>query len=335
MELREPPRPSAASRPDRTVVVLLAVLIVMTVATAALVHVRSGGVADPGAVELSRELGSRLKAAGALDEAAGQYERYLARAVELDDVERARIAYSLGSVFLERGDHGKALRWFYEADLQGAGDLSEELGRKIVHTLERLGRFHAAQSTLESRVRFDDGSEGDVQRPSGDPVVARIGQEEIYRSDVERAMDELPPELARTLETPADRQEFARQYVAEKLLWRKARKLEYDQDPAVVRRHEAALERLAVSRLVEEEIIARITVDETDLRNFFEAHGERYRQPAGEGEAPVDPTFEQVRRLVERDYRAIKVQSGYQALIEEELSAEAVELFPENMGDGR
>ncbi len=333
MELREPPRPSTAQRPDSIVRGLLVAVLVAVVGLGGLMFVRPGGGGEEPNSERQRELGAKLKAAGALDQAALQYERYLAGA-DLDPAARARVAYSLGSTFLERGDYEQALRWFYEAELYGAGELAGELGRKIVHTLERLGRFHAAQSALESRVRLDDASGAEVRRAAGDPVVARIGAEEIYRSDVERALDELPPELAQSIRTPDDRREFVRQYVAEELLWRKARKLEYDRDAEVARRHAAALRQLAVARLVEDEVIGKVAVDEADLETFFEANRDRYRRPAGDGAEPQEPTFEQARPAVERDYRMRKIQSGYQALIESELAAESVELFPEAMEGG-
>lgn len=331
MELREPPRQSIAPGPDRVVRWLLILLLATVLSIGVLVVVRSGDGAAAPTAERSRELATRLKAAGALDEAAAHYERYLAGA-DLSPADRARIAYSLGSTFLERGDYEKALRWFYEAELIGSGELAEELGRKIVHTLERLGRSHAAQSALEARVRLQDEGSAEVQRAAGDPVVARIGAEEIYRSDVERALDELPAEMAQAIRTAADRQAFVRQYVAEELLWRKARKLEYDRDDQVVRRHAAALKQLAVARLVEDEVIGKVAVDEADLENFFAANRDRYRQPGAEGGEPREPTLEDARQVVERDYRLSKIQSGYQALIEAELAMESVELFPEAMG---
>lgn len=328
MELREPPRPPVTRGADRSTKLLLLLVLAAVVAVGALVALRggaSGAAADP---ERSRELATKLKAAGALDEAALHYERYLELA-DLDPASRTRIAYSLGSTFLERGEYEKALRWFYEAEMTGSDELADELGRKVVHTLERLGRPHAAQSALESRVQLE-GAE--VRRSDADPVVARIGQEEVFRSDVERSLAELPPEVAQTIRTPEDRQAFVRQYVADELLWRRARKLEYDRDGEVVRQHSEALKRLAVSRLVEDEVVGKIAVDEADLRNFFEANRQRYEEAAGQGGEPRSLSFEEARQVVEREYRITKLQSGYQSLVESELAAHEVEIFAERMG---
>jgi tetratricopeptide (TPR) repeat protein len=336
MKLREPPRAAATAGSDRSVRLLLLAVLIAVLGVGVLVLTRGpakAGSADP---ERTRELATKLKAAGALDEAALHYERYL-EAADLDADAHTRIAYSLGSTFLERGDYDKALRWFYEAEMTGSAELSDELGRKVVHTLERLGRTHAAQAALEERVAFT-GSDGadpsEVRRSAADPVVARIGEEEIYRSDVDRALGELPPELVQSIRTPQDRQAFVRQYVAEELLWRRARKLEYDRDEEVLRQHESSLKRLAVSRLVEDEVIGNITVDEADLRNFFEANRERYEAAAGEGGEPRSLSFEEARPVAEREYRMSKMQSGYQSLVESELAAGDVEIFAERMEEG-
>ena len=162
-----------------------------------------------------------------------------------------------------------------------------------------------------------------------DPVVARIGDDEIRRSEVERALDGGPPELLRVWNDPAQRPELLRRYVSEELVWRRALRLELDDDPEVRRRHAALLKQLVVSEFVERELMAKIQVDETDLRTWYQANLPRY----GGEEAEPRP-FEEVRRIVERDYRLAKLDESYQRLIESELSAAGVELFPERLDGG-
>jgi hypothetical protein len=286
---------------------------------------------DQEAAEQAREVASKLKAAGALEQAAVLYERYLSVA-DIEPESRARIAYSVATAYLREADYERALRWLYEAETIGAGELAGEVSQKIVHCLERLGRHHAAQAALDSGSRRADAS-SPVQRAADDPVVARIDQEEIHRSEVLRALDALPPEMAPSLSDPSQRQELLRQFVAEELLWRKAAKLEYDQDPEVQRRHAALLKQLAVGRFVEQEVVGKIEVDEVDLRNFFEANQERYQQKESEEAPPQTPTFEQARPAVERDYRMSKIQAAYNEIIESELSTADVELHPERLQD--
>ncbi len=337
MELRSPPTPPPASAKDRVVRGLLILNLLLLCAVGAFVWSRADGAraADPRAAEHAREVASKLKAAGALDQAAALYEVYL-KATDAPPETRASVAYSLASTYLDDGRYEQALRWFYEAEALGVGELSDQLSKKVVHTLERLGRYHSAKAVLDSRVAFAPGSSASggaadssspVARSEQDPVVARIGGEEISRSQVLRLLDDLPPEAAAQLQGTAQRAELLKKYVADELLWRKAIKLEYDRDPQVRRSYEALLKQLAISKFVEREVVSRIEVDPADLKNFFEANRQRYEQ---EGE-----TLEQMPPEVERDYRMSKVQAAYQEIIDSELATEDVELFPENMTDAQ
>ena len=326
MELRPPPS-TASSMPPRDGVTrwLLVVNLLAVLALAGLVWTRAGGggaaTSNP---EHAREIASKLKAAGALDEAATLYGSYLA-ATDADAETRANVAYSVGSTYLDDGQYEKALRWFYEAESLGVGSLEEELAKKVVHALERLGRFHSAKAALDARVRLDDPS-GDVKRSASDAVVARIGPREIHRSEVLRLLDDLPPEMARQFAGPQQRAELLKKYVADELIWRKAQKLEFDEDPEVRRQHAELLKQLAISKFVEEEVVGKIQVDPRDVKNFFEANRSRYEK---EGE-PLD----QMPPQAERDYRMSKIQAAYQEIVDQELSTESVELFAERMSDG-
>ncbi len=325
MDLRPPPSPPQALAKDSIVRGLLILNLLGILALGAFLMLRSGSAkaVDPAASEHAREVASKLKAAGALDEAAALYEVYL-ETTDAPSETRASVAYSLASTYLDDGRYEKALRWFYEAESLGVGELSDQLSKKVVHTLERLGRYHSAKAVLDSRVALDQGPA--AARSEEDPVVARIGSEEIPRSKVLGLLDDLPPEAAAQLQGGAQRAELLKKYVADELLWRKAVKLEYDRDPQVRRSYEALLKQLAISKFVEREVVSKIEIDPADLKNFFEANRQRYEK---EGE-----TLEQMPPEVERDYRMSKVQSAYQGIIDTELATEDVELFPELMTDG-
>ena len=331
MELRPPPIPTPPPPSRRGLYALLLVNLALLAAIGLSVWLRPAGDAgdDPAR---RREVAAKLQAAGAFDEAAAEWARYLEIA-DRPAAERAGIAYSLGNTLLEAGRYERALRWFYEAESLGAGELSDELGRRIVHCLERLGRHHAATAAMGASVALAPAA-GDPAAPAdpadpADPVVARIGGDEIRRSQVERALDDGPPELRRAWSEAARRPELLRRYVAEELVWRRALKLELDDDPDVRRRHADLLKQLVVAEFVERELLAKIDVDETDLRSFYQANASRY----GGDEATPRP-FDEVRQLVERDYRLMKLDEGYQRLVESELAAAGVELFPERLEGG-
>ncbi len=344
MELRQPPqvddldsRPTGADQIAR--ILMTANLLAVLGLAAVLLFWPSGSVAPwrsgDGDLDQLRQVASKLKAAGALDEAADLYEDYLQRATDVPAESRARIAFSLGTTYLDRGRYEQALRWFYEAETLGEGalspSLSQEVGRKIVHSLERLGRYQAARAALESQVALPSNAEESGRRDdSADPIVARLGEREIHRSEVEAALDALPPQMAEAFSSGEQRADFLRQYVAEQLMYRKAQKLEIDKDPEVRRQVENLMRQLVISRFVEQEVVSRAfgdqdgSVAEADLETWYRANRERYG----------DKEFAEARPQVTQDYRRDKVQRAYDAMIETELAGEDVELFPQAMAEG-
>ena len=328
MELRQPPQSRPKQDPDRWVRGILALVVVLLGAIAWLI-VRGAGSTGSDEIERNRTIASKLLAAGAMEEAAALYEEVLSSAAATDD-NAAKMAYSIAKTYAEVGQYEKALRWYYEAEFQGADDLAEEVSSGIVSSLERLGRHHAAQTALEQRAQL---GRSEVARPDSDPVVATIGSMEIRLSEVERALDELSPELESTFAGPEGRANFLEKYVADELIWRKASKLEYDRDPEVLRRHREALKQLAVVAFVEQEILQDLKVDEADLRNHFEANKARY-QAAGQAEdGGGEITFESARPVVEAEYRMRKMQSVYEEIIASEIAAPDVEIYPERMNE--
>jgi len=325
MELRAPPKPTQhapqSSRGSAVVIVLL--LCALAMLAWLLMRDLSGVEAKRHSAEADdvRALAGKLKAAGALGEAAKLYERYLETSAA-DEKIRANIAYSLGDMQSEGGNYEAALRWFYEAERLGGGGLGDKLSGKIVATLERLGRFHQAQAALDARAGLEEGET--VQRGKDDAVVATVGKRDIYRSDVERALDDLPPQLAERFSGEKERQEFLRKYVVDELLWRKAKKLAYDNDPEVRRQLEGMMKQVVVGAFIEREVLGKIQVEAADVKTFYDANKERYAE--GEGDKKTIPAFEKVAERVTRDYQTMKMQAAYQKLIEEQLATEDVHI---------
>ena len=282
---------------------------------------------DPGRI---REVAGKLRGAGITKEAADLYETYLENG-SIDRPTRANIAYSVGQMYLNDGRYEPALRWFYESESLGGPTEASDLQTKIVHALERLGRVHAAQAVLTTKTRLDDPSSA-PKHGENDAVVAKIGDKSVHRSEVQRALDDLPPALAERFSGATARREFLRKFVADEMLWRKAQKLEYGDDPEVRRQLDALYKQLVVGRFIEKEVIGKIEIAQEDLAAFFEANKARYTPKKVEGQpAPPPPELAKVLPQVERDYRLMKVQAEYQRVIAEQLGTAEVQLFEEAM----
>ena len=324
VELRSPPDTTRPPRSRDGLLVALVIVQLVLLGVVVLVMLSSGrrGVgASGGDPELLREVSSELRAAGALEESARLLEEHL-QGLPLDSEDRPAIAYSLGQTYLDAGLPERALRWFYEAESLDSPALRDEVKRKIVHSLERLGRVYAAQAAIDQRVQLDSSA-----AKSGDPVVATIGEREIRRSEVLRAADD----AGLSQRGPASDEQLGgwlRQYVAEELLYNKATKLEYDRDPVVRRSAERLRRQLIVGKFVESEVLSGIDPQSDDVANFFEANRSRYAQ---EGE---DVELADVQQRVLHDYVSSKAQTEYQQLIDSELRVSGAVLYPERLSAG-
>lgn len=265
--------------------------------------------------EAARDVASKLTAAGVISEAAVLYEQYINAAPR--SPERGSMAYSLANLYLEEGQPKKALRWLYEAELDAAADLHEPLSKKLVHTLESLGRVQAARQRLAAETQLKTPA----AHSNDDPVVATVGDETVNKSAVLRALDDLPPEVSQQYKEPKAHQEFLRKYVADLLLWKKAQRLELDRDADIERRLAQAHKQLTVAKFIDAQVLSKINVSDLDLQNYFAANKNQYQ--TGEKAARL----EDVRPQVEHDYRMMKSRAAYQELINKELAATDVKIF--------
>lgn len=225
-----------------------------------------------------RDLAGKLLSAGLKGKAIEQYELYLAEA-DLASDRRAKITYTLGTLCIEEGDYEDALSWLYQVEmLDPKTELAPEVGSKIVACLERLGRFAQAQYSLDARSSLDKAGRDEFK---GDEVVARVGNDVITLGELDEAIDALPEWMRSAVEDPAQKRAFLEQYVAEELIYQKAKRLELDKDPSVRKQAERATRQLMIQKVLEDEIKAKVKISDDDLDLYYRAHADRY----GEKEA--------------------------------------------------
>lgn len=226
---------------------------------------------------LYRELGNKLRSAGITEEAIEQYQNYFATA-HLDKTTKANMAYTLGKLYMEEGNYEKALRWLYLVDMiDPETPLKNEVSTKIVHCLEALGRFHAAEYALEARSSLEGNQEGELK---GNQVVAEIGSRKITLREVDEAIDQLPPWVKEQIKGKEKKLEFMRKYVADELFYRKATKLEYDKDSEIRNKTAQFTRQLMINKVLEQEIKGKVSIEEDDLKNYFKANQDRYKEDA-------------------------------------------------------
>jgi hypothetical protein len=266
----------------------------------------------------------RLHAAGLAKEAAEHYARYLA-AAGLSAGEKARTALTIGELFESAGEFEKALSYYYLVEVHsGQGsELQKKAAGHIVAILEQLKKFGAAKLALRSSTALSD----EKKRPSGAVVVAKVGDSELYQSDLDEALDLMPEAVRQQFSKPEDRKRLLQKLVADELLYQKGLRLKLNEDSAYKKHVTAMMKQLVVQKVVENEVTSKIAVDEADLKNYFEANKKKY----ADGKTADAALFAKVRPAVLQDYKLSKAQSLYQQLVEETLAQGQVKLFEENV----
>ena len=157
-------------------------------------------------------------------------------------------------------------------------ELAPEVGSKIVNCLERLGRFAQAQYSLDARSSLYKAGSDEFK---GDEVVAQIGKDVITRGEVDGAIDAMPEWMRSAVDEPSKKEAFLKQYVAEELIYRKAKRLGLDKDPSIRKQAERAMRQLMVQKVLEDEIKAKVKISNDDVELYYQAHKDLY----GEKEA--------------------------------------------------
>ncbi len=258
-----------------------AVLILFTVLATLILYSKGGNFAHIVSMKeentIHRELANKLKSVGIADEAIKQYENYF-NTTQVDKRTRSNLAYTLGKLYLEEGNYERALSWFYRVDMiDPKTPLKSEVGSKIVHCLEMLGKFHAAEYALEARSSLEENQQGELK---GGTLVAEIGSRKITLREVDEALDALPPWMKEQFKGSEKKLEFMKKYVSDELFYRKAKKLEYDKDGELRKKTADFMKQLMISKVLEEELKDKITVEEDDLKNYFKANQEHYKEKA-------------------------------------------------------
>ncbi len=258
-----------------------AVLILFTVLATLILYSKGGNFAHIVSMKeentIHRELANKLKSVGIADEAIKQYENYF-NTTQVDKRTRSNLAYTLGKLYLEESNYERALSWFYRVDMiDPKTPLKSEVGSKIVHCLEMLGKFHAAEYALEARSSLEENQQGELK---GGTLVAEIGSRKITLREVDEALDALPPWMKEQFKGSEKKLEFMKKYVSDELFYRKAKKLEYDKDGELRKKTADFMKQLMISKVLEVELKDKITVEEDDLKNYFKANQEHYKEKA-------------------------------------------------------
>jgi len=224
-----------------------------------------------------RELAVYLSEKGQPAAAIQAYQEYLDHA-ELAAPDRAKICVAAGKLAADAERYDDALAYLYQAEfLDPQSDLKEEINKKIVFCLEKLGRNVDLRQELRERTRVKR-SAADVQQ--GEVILADVAGEIVTNRDLEQEIEKLPQTVRDSFNTPEKKTELLKNLVAERLLTDKARRLELDKDPAVQDQLAKAMDTMIVQKLIADEVQASVKVTPEDVERFYKAEPDRFKEPA-------------------------------------------------------
>jgi hypothetical protein len=291
------------------------ILVVLGLSLMAVGCGKGGGTVD---VEQSKKLAGELRDNKLFLPAIEEYRRLLIYG-NLSDAEKGNISYLIGKVYFEDvKDYENAAAYFVRAkEYDPNGSYMTDASQNLVASLEKLGHLVDAKRELNQAAN--------VVAPAsvpGDVPVAKIGTKTIWRSEVEKRIQDLPTEAQKQLMTAEARRNFVRQYVGVELMYQAALREGYDRDPDIQSRQELMVKNLLIQKYVATKVMPAVKIDSVDVRNFYLANkGERYKnQP-----------YDSVKVQVFMDYQNTKMEAAYGTYISKLAAAEQVEFLDNNI----
>ncbi len=244
-------------------------------------------------VDAQRELALKLEKQELTESAVDAWQAYLA-AKGGDAGKASEIWYRIGTLWQDAGRHEKALAAYYTSESFGKmPKLETEIGRRVQECLDALGKYAALRYELKDRTAVG----GDAA--AGDDVVAEIGPRKISKLDLDRLIEqlvagqlerfgrELTPEqrnqrqgeLLKQFGDNQIRRQVLGQYLAQEVLCRKAREERLSDQPEVRAQLQEAERGILASELVSRELAAKVNVTPGDVKTYYEANKEQFREP--------------------------------------------------------
>lgn len=268
-------------------------------------------------VDQAKKIAGELRDNKLYAAAINEYTQILDRG-RVDDSQKGNISFLIGRIYFDDlHDYENAAAWYVRARAyDDKADYATEAAEKLVASLERMGHSFDAKRQLDNSAN--------VVKPSpqaGDVTVAQIGNEPIYWSEIERNIQDLPPQAQQQLQSVDAKREFVRQYVGVELLYRAAKREGFEKDPDVLQRQDKVIKTLVVQKYLADKVFPELKLDTADVRNFYTANKEQY----------ANKPFDSVKSQVLMDYQNQKADAAYGAYIEKLAKAEQVQFLDKNL----
>ncbi len=299
LNLTLPERSGQGRGNSKLLTVLLAAVLAAALANLAVSLLAGRGMEAPEQnggfpAEAQKDLALKLENQGLRELAADAWREYLQGGPSGTE-EQAKVWYRIGKLRQEAGQPERALEAYYRSEsCAKVKELESEIGRRVQECLETAGKFSALRYELAERVGTGEGG-----GKAGADVLAEIGGHKISRAELDRRIEEqierqmetfaafLPEEerklrkeeMVKRLASDPERSRLLEQLVLEEVLYRKAREDKLTDDSKVRAVLRDAERSLLARQVVDREMADRINITSGDLRTYYDAHKQEYRQP--------------------------------------------------------
>lgn len=225
--------------------------------------------------QVSLDVANKLKSEKMFKQAIAKYEQYLCSS-DLLSSSKANINYIIGNLYFETHHYEEALASYYTADLIGVPKtIQNDLSIKIVNCLERLGRGFSAQYALKSRSSLDKKQ----PKKTEGIIIAQFGDEKISMRDIDEQLEKLDEKTRNQYRDPQQKFMFFQQYLARKLLAKKASKMGYERDTDILNKLDEIKEQLMVDKMIQSQFKEKVQVTPEDVQLFYQARKDNYNEP--------------------------------------------------------
>jgi len=252
---------------------------------------------------------------GLYHEALEVYSEYLKSPV-IKANKAPTVLYTMGNIYMDNlNDPTQALACYIKSQsLDPQETFGNELGAKIVSALEKMGRTHDAQATLQNLTSIQPQStSSSLSSKNTEKVVAQLGDRKITLTEIEESLGGLP-------QNSLEKNQLVQQYISTLLLAEAAERKGLNKKPSINNRLQFAQKQILAQANLADEI--KIPTPSTqDLETFYKAYADRY---------PKDsfPDFTSAKDLVYKDWAMQKQNEAYQGYLQKLLDTDRIRFFP-------
>lgn len=208
---------------------------------------------------------------------------------DLDDNIRANINYTVGNIFFENvGDYRNSLSFFLKVKyVFRESDLVDEANKKIIASLERLGRPGEAAAVLEETTSLNDPAPDSPFQPLPGDTVAVIDGLVLTSGEFQRLFEYFYNAIPADQKDPDnlrnDKLAFLSDHIKREVLYNSAKRGGLDQDQEVLEVAFLQKKQLMIEKLLQNDIYVRVNVEDSEIEKYYQENKDKLMQRNPDG----------------------------------------------------